>query len=895
MGLTILKTKLFIPPLQDTVIPRPRITDRIESSVRSGKALTLIAAPAGFGKTTVVSDWVQTSGRRVAWFSLDESDDEVARFWGYVIVALRNLQPDFGPGLFSALTASPPPPIRSLMPELINHLVEIADPLILVLDDYHVISNPEIHDSLSYILDHRPPQFHLLIASRADPPLSIARMRAQQMLTELRSDKLRFTRDEAQVLLNDVMQLGLEPGAVQQLQSRTEGWGVGLLLAAQSMRDRADKQAFIAAFSGSHHYILEYLLAEVLTRQPDDLRVFLLRTSILDALCAPLCDYVTQANNAQESLIQLYRENLFIIPLDQERIWYRYHHLFADLLVNFLHSELPEAEILELFRRAADWFEREGDLDKAIKYALNAKQYEYAAELIEQQADVVISRGYVRTLLGWIEALPREVIQTRPRLLIHQGWTVFLTGKVNEARDILLGAREAFRLIPEYAGERLLRGRLFAMLSTITALTRDIPAAIDEAQQALEALPENDWIFRARATRALGVCHGFLGDISQGLDYLEEAFVMAMRADNKFLASEILSQMANFRKHQGKYQLATDAYRQILSLFNVPDDAPPACLGYIGMAEVALMRDRLEDAKKYLNIGIHLCNKGTIGYALQPAYLLQGLISQARGDDKAGLAAMRQGENLSRIGGGSLESILLLAEAQTRFHLLRGDIETAQSWATGEALPPGWSFDILPVTLAEKQASLLAQVACRSGEVGQVMEIYARICPRAKREGRMARLIELSLFKAVALSETGEPESALGAFENCLALAGPEGLKRIFIEAGEPVLELLRQAVRKGDRSGYALKLLSELDNGEGGLGFTRRVEPELQPLIEPLTDREMDVLRLICEGFSNQAIANRLIVSVNTVKKHTSNIYSKLDVRNRAQAAIRAREIGLV
>ena len=892
MGPTILQTKIIIPPNHPHLVPRSRLAERIEAGVQLGHKLTLLAAPAGFGKTTAVSAWAHQNHRQVAWLSLEESDNEPIIFWTYVIASIRTIMPDFANQMFATLTEAPSAPVNDVLPAFVNELTGSDKPFVLVLDDYHVIDNQEIHHGISFLLDHQPQQVHLAIATRADPPLPIARLRAQRCITELRAEDLRFTNDEAGILLNEMMELGLTDEDVNTLERRTEGWGVGLLLAAQSILGRSNKHEFISEFSGSQHFILEYLIEEVLNRQSEKARKFLLQTSILDRLSGPLCDTVIGENNGETTLQELSKENLFIIPLDQDHTWYRYHHLFTDLLVNFLQKEFAREAILELHCRASRWYQDAEEYDKAVKFALSGQDFEQAADLIEQIVDQVIARGQVKTLLGWIDAIPGEVIKSRPRLLMHQGWVVFLSGKVVLASQILQQAKQALIFVPEGEDKSLLHGRLSAMLGTITVLARDIPGAITEAQEALANLPNDEVIFRARAMRVLGVSHMFMGELEQALDKLENAKSLALEGQNKFLAAEILSQIGTVRKHQGKLSLAFETYQRILDLYERPESAPPACLGYIGLADIALEWNELHKVETFLTIGIELSQKGNIGYALQPAYLIEGLLKCAQGDQASASETIQKGEALSRKGGGSLESILGLAWFQTRLNLSCGELEQARDWVTGKLLPAGRTFDEMPIILGEMHQSLLARFYLKSGEFDKVLEIYERICPQAKTGGRLARVIELSLFKAVALQKLGRSDDACVFFEDSLVLAEPEGFVRLFLEAGETVTNLLQ--ITKDGHEEYVSKLLAEFNGQQVQVKDEAKAILSQAGLIEPLTERELEVLRLMCEGHSNQNIADAMIVSVNTVKKHTSNIYGKLGVRNRAQAVLRAREIKL-
>ena len=889
MSAPLLKTKLHIPAITGNIVDRKALYERLGDGL--SRRVTLVASPAGFGKTTFISSWVHNTRCRAAWVSLDETDNDPTLFWAYVISSFQNAIPGGERKFLDQFDLYQLPPSKTLLIHLINGLDELQEQVILVLDDYHVISNPQIHQELTYLIDNQPRALHIIVVTRADPPLPISRLRGHSLLVEFRSADLRLTPAETAAFLNEVMGLDLVEKDIAALEKRTEGWIIGLQLAALSMQNRSDKSEFIAAFSGSFHYILEYLTEEVIDHLSDDLRSFLLQTSVLEQFNAPLCNQVTRCRDSTTLLANLQHQNLFIIPLDDEHFWFRYHHLFRDLLKNRLQKEYSTEQIGTLYHRASLWYQEENALDEAIKYALLAHDFDRAADMIEQTIDQVIARGQIKTLMQWIGSLPEEVIQARPCLLMQQGWVIFLSGQVILASQILQQAKRALATLPEKRERDFLHGRLSAMLSTITALTRDLPGAIAEADEALVILPTDEFVFRARALRAKGVSLTFLGEMAPALASLETAKTLALRGKNKFLAAEITSQIGTLRKHQGKLTLAQEAYQSILDLYEHPEQAPPACLGYIGLAEMALERNQLKEVETYLNFGIDLCQKGNIGYALQPAYLINGLLQLILGDEQTALDAIQQGENLSRQGGGSLESILALAYFQTRLCLQLGNLEKARQWVNGALLPHGRTFDKLPITLDEMHQGLLARVFFAEGEFDKILEISDRIIPQAERGGRLGRVIELSLIRALALYQLGIRSDALASLEACLVLAEPEGYIRLFLEAGNPVRSLLQTAIEQGIHRDYATRLLAALDSP------TQEADSDLieAAFVESLTTRETDVLRLMCAGYSNQQIADDLIVSVNTVKKHTSNIYGKLGVRNRAQAVLRARENGLI
>lgn len=892
MSLVILKTKIKIPFTHGQLVQRSRLLEKINQGVQARHKLTIIAAPAGFGKSTVASMWAKQSSRHIAWLNLENSDNEISNFLAYVIASIRTDLPNFSNETFLALIGTSPPPGSNLLPDLVNEIAALEEEITLVLDDYHLIENQEIHDTISFLLAHQPKNLHLVISTRANPPLPIAQLRAKRRLTELRAEDLRFTFEEGRTFLNEVMNLGLTEEEIRLLEERTEGWGVGMLLAAQTLQGKSNKKEFISAFSGSQKFILEYLIEEVLKLQPENIRHFLLRTAFLNKFCSELCNEILGIKNSDEMIQTIIKSNLFVIPLDDQQRWYRYHHLFADLLSIYLEKEYTEKEICQLHMRASHWFQETANFEQAITYAISGKAYQQAAELVEQIVDRVIARGQVKTLLRWLGEIPEEIISSRPRLLMHQGWVVFLSGNVTAASKILHAGKSALVVLPEGEEKSLLHGRLSGMLATIIALTRDISCAISEAQEALKMLPEDDFIYRARAARAWGVCLTFQGNLADALEKLLFAKELALKGQNKFLASEILSQIATTRKHQGKLSQAQAAYAEVLGLYDNPEQATPACLGYIGLAEVALERNELAQAEAYLNTGIELCMKGNIGYALQPAHLIGGLLKCAQGNRAEALKIIEKGAALSRGGGGSLESILGLAWFQVRLHLLCGDIEKALAWAEGTVLPPNWSFKEMPLVLDEMHQSLLARAYLKNEDYVKVLEIYDRVCARAKEGGRLSRVAELNLFKAVALIEMREKGSALPVFEKSIQLAALEGNVRVFLEAGLSVLKLINLLDAKTKNSPFIQKLEATFNKQAGG---ETPISPLQDVLVEPLTEREMEVLRLMCEGYTNQHIADELIVSVNTVKKHTSNIYGKLGVRNRAQAVLRAGELNLI
>ena len=813
MAASILQTKLHMPLLHQDLVERSRLTKTIQQGIDSGASVILIAAPAGFGKSTAAAIWANQTDQPTAWFSLDEADNEITPFWLYLLAALQLIQPGLGEKVFSALEGTPPQPINGLLSDLLNELAALPEPIALILDDYHVIENPEIHESLQFLIDHQPTQLQLLICTRADPPFALGKLRAARRLTEIRTGELRFTETEGRALLNEVMDLNLTQEEIHQLEKRTEGWGVGLLLAAQSLLKQQDREQFIRSFSGSQNYVLEYLTEEVLNQQTEEVRTFLLKSSILEHLNASLGDTVVGNGDSGKIIRNLERANLFLIPLDTRAEWYRYHHLFRDLLRLFLDREYSEAEIQDLHRAATAWYINAGEIETAIDHSLGGVDYQAAANLIDQIVDQVISRGQVKKLLMWLKEIPEEVIQSRPRLLMHQGWAVFLSGQVSAASKILMSGKKALTTLPDGPERNTLHGKLSAMLATLTALTRDLERAKTEAQEAIRFLPGDELIYLARANRAWGVSLMFQGNLLDALEKLEEARSQALKARNLFLASEIISQIGTVRKHQGDLTAAEAAYQEILDLYAQPDLSPPACLGYIGLAEVALERNQLEKAEGYLKTGIELSHKGKIGYVLQPALLIQGMLRCLQGNQQAARESIQAGEQLSRSGGGSLESILGLAIFQARFHLQCGDLNQAYNWAIGTILPPDWSFADLPVVLMELQQSILANVHLHREEYQKVLKIAERIRLSAENGGRLARVVELSLYQAAALHQLGRISEAMDDFQKSLKLAEQGGNLRFFLEVGPQIQALVKTLEQEGFQNEFQVQFSERYQN----------------------------------------------------------------------------------
>jgi len=905
MSTPLLQTKLYIPPPRPELIPRPRLIEQLTEGLH--RKFTLISAPAGFGKTTLVSDWIHQSKAPAAWLSLDEYDNDPVRFITYLITALQTIVPDLGNAVLPLLSPPQKPPIETIFITLINQITETRSKIILVLDDYHLITDQTIHQGLAFLLENQPAQLHLVLATRTDPPLPVFRLRARNQLTELRDRDLRFTANEVAGFLNEIMGLDLSAADVAALEARTEGWIAGLQLAALamqgqiSMQSRTDLHQFVTDFTGSHHYILEYLTEEVVNQQSAAVQQFLRQTAILNRLSGPLCDAVCQTESgASEAILQqLQRHNLFIVPLDDARNWMRYHHLFADLLKNILRRSMAQTDINGLHRRAAEWFRQNSFVEEAISHAFEAEAFDLVADLLIQRAPSLISSGRISHLLNQIERLPPDVIRVRPALRMHQGWAMFLNGQYEQAEEILRDTQASLANLPESADLIVLRAKLNAVLATIATLQQEPLQAIGAAQQALSDLPDDELVWRARANRALGTAYGLSGDTRQMINFCREAQSLAVAGKSLFLAADIMSQIASTQFHQGRLFESAQSYQEIIGLVENPAQFPPAALAWAGLAEINLEWNKLALAEEQINRSINLFQRGGIGHNLLIAYGVQAVVCQALDKPEAAQAALRQAEQVYQQSGASPFMAISLVVYQTRVHLLRGDVLMAYECATGQSLPEPVSFENLPQVLREVQQVGLGRVYLRQHKPDDVLAIHRQGYATAKTAGRLARVIELNLLKALAMEQKRLEVEAMESLAECLSLTQPANYTRLFMEAGPPVVNLLECALTHGITPNYTRKVLAVVQQPSPvdlpSLSSKLPRDDSSSQLLDPLTDRELDVLRLINRGHTNQQIADALVVTLNTVKKHTNHIYSKLGVKNRTQALLKARELKIL
>jgi LuxR family transcriptional regulator, maltose regulon positive regulatory protein len=928
----LLATKLYIPRPRVGLVSRSRLLARLEAGV-SGP-VTVIAAPAGFGKTTVLADWLSqpaATSRHVAWLALDAGDSDPHQFLRYLIAALQTIAPAIGGTTLTLLRSGQAPPIGMLLPFLLNDLTQLPERSILVLDDYHVVDGPAVHQALAFLLDHLPPQLHLLLASRADPPLALARLRARGQLTELRAHDLRFTADEAATFLREVMGLALSVEDVAALEARTEGWIAGLQLAALSLRDRPDVQqaAFIEAFTGSNRFVVDYLVGEVLARQPPHLQIFLLQTSIFERLCGSLCDAVvlgdvseTQhtSNAAQRAysqvlLEELERSNLFIVPLDETRRWYRYHQLFAQVLRERLISDASQDAVANLHCRASIWFEQHGLLSEALQHVFAAEDWGRAARLLEQHAEPMMMRGEFLTLRRWVQVLPQDVARKHPHLLLAHAWAQFLAEPLQaDAVEAILRDAEAVlglseRMPAEQAVEPLaldrgsaeLRGKLAAIRASVAGSQQDVPRTIALAQEALTYLPQDNLFWRIIPTVDRGLALTAAGAAVAASQAFTGAIELCRMAGHSYGAMIATMHLARVRTMQGQLHAAAELHQRALHMAAEQGwgQLPMVGLPHVWLGKLLYEWNDLEAATRHLLAGIKLARLGEQRVLLE-GYAALARVKQAQGDVADVLDLMQSAEEVA-LTSTAPWAAPLVRTYQARLWLAQGQLERAGRCVEDAGL----DTDDQLVSERELEYVTLARVQIAGGRSAEVLPTLDRLLQAAEAAGRLGSMIEMLALQAVALLALGDTTRALTALQRALLLAAPAGYVRLFVDEGAPMAALLSAVQDAGTVPNYVVTLRAAFPTSTALPVSTDAATSLLFPVptlpsykrdvSDTLTERELEVLRLLAAGYSNQTIAHELVVAVGTVKRHVSNIASKLGVQSRLQAVARARKLGLV
>ncbi|MBZ0277651.1 MAG: LuxR C-terminal-related transcriptional regulator [Anaerolineae bacterium] len=896
MTTPILATKLYFPPPRTQMVIRDNLVERLNQGLR-GK-LILISAPAGFGKTTLVSEWVPECGRPTAWLSLDEGDSDLTRFLTYLVAAVQTIAPDIGRELLAALQSSHLPATETIMTVLLNEIATLRDDFLLVLDDYHRASTPLIDDVLTFLLDHLPPLMHLVMTTREDPNLPLARLRARGQLTELRAADLRFTPGESAVFLNQVMGLNLSAEDVTALEARTEGWIAGLQLAALSLQGQRDIPGFIQAFAGDHRYVVDYLVEEVLDRQPEPVRSFLLQTAILDRLNGALCDAVTGQQVGGEQLETLERGNFFIIPLDDQRHWYRYHHLFADVLRMHLMTEQPD-QIPVLHRRASRWYEQQGLVSDAIRHALAAEDFAHAADMIELAMPQMRRSRREIIALDWLRSLPDELFHNRPVLSVHYVGVLLMMGELAGVDDRLRDAErwlepqtDTGEMVVVDEGEfHRLPGSIAVYRAAGALAVGDVRETVNYARQALDLISQEDHLGHGAAAGLLGMAYWTGGNLDAAHQSYVDCVARMQKIGHYPDAIGCSIAQADIQITQGRLRDAMRTYRQALEL--AEKHGTPILRGaadmYVGMSEIERERNDLDAARQHLLRSKEL---GELAGLPQNPYrwcAAMARIREIEGDLNGALDLLYEAERL--YAGDLSPNVRPIAAFRVRLWLAQGRLGEAAEWVRERGLTIEDDLSYLRefehITLARL---LLTQH--KSDPAGHALPdaagLLERLLDGAAEGGRTGSMIEILILRALAHQMQGNFPAALLALERALTLAEPEGYVRVFVDEGSPVAALLGKAARQGVSPAYVRRLLAAFDRTEART-------PLQSVLIEPLSERELEVLRLFGTDLSGPEIARELVVSLNTLRTHTKNIYTKLGVNNRRAAVRRAEEIGLL
>ncbi len=873
----VLETKLYIPRWPAGLITRERLIDRVREGAQ--RKLTVVSAAAGSGKTTLLAEWLAQRAPDdppAGWVSLDAGDNEPAFFWTCVIRALQKIDPDLGHDALPALQLGSAPTV-SLLTSLLNEMAVIDRDAVLILDDYHVIEAPAVHTSLAFFLDHLPPHVHLVLATRADPPLPLARMRARGEVSELRAADLRFTVEEASAFLNRVMTLDLAAADVAALEQRTEGWIAGLKLAALSMQGHEDVRGFIQSFSGDNRYVADYLIEEVLHSQPDRTRRFLLATSILERLSAPLCDAVTGEKGSQALLDSLEKSNLFVIALDDRREWYRYHHLFAEVLQ--AHAMREDAErVRELHGRASAWYEQHGATSDAVRHAVLANDMERVAELLEQHWPAKDRSYESGRWLARVKALPETVVRARPLLNMGYAWALLNAGEL-EAADVRLRDVEASLTSAQDAALQ----REVATARVYLAQSRGDSAGIaGHAQRLLALVPAGDHGARATASALLALAHWANGDLGAAHDTFASALASMRLAGAELDAIRGEFVLGNIRATQGRLSEAARIYESGIALAAQHTSAEADEL-YIGLSDVYHERGDLPEATRVLleveasaSRAAHMGNRHRWCTAM-------ARIAQTQGELDRALKLLAEAESTHR--RDPVPVVRPVAAMKARIQIAQGDVANASRWANEQGLRDDDTLSFI----REYEHITLARLLLGQNELAKGLSLLERITTHARAGGRTPSVIETLALQALAQNKLGSMVGAMDAIASALELSEPEGYLRVFVDEGTPMRDLLRQATARGIAGAYTRRVLAAFEEGAESAKRHGDVAPQL------LTSREHEILRLIAAGMRNQEIAKQLFISPATVKRHIANVYNKLDARHRTEALNRAEALKLL
>ncbi|MBO0777349.1 MAG: hypothetical protein J2P37_00865 [Ktedonobacteraceae bacterium] len=882
MSTPILATKLYHPRLRPNMVSRLRLTERLNAGLH--RKLTLISAPAGFGKTTLVSEWTLGLGRPVAWLSLDEGENDPTRFLTYLVAALQTIAPTIGKGVLGALQSPQPPPPDSMLTTLLNELTTLPDQIVLVLDDYHLIEAQAVDQALTFLVEHLPPQMHLVIVTRSDPHLPLARLRARDQVTELRAADLRFTSSEAAAFLNQMMGLTLSEQDIAALERRTEGWIAGLQLAALSLQGQEDATRLIASFTGSHQYVLDYLMEEVLGQQDARIQTFLLHTSILDRMSGPLCDAVVldSATPGQATLQDLERANLFLIPLDNERRWYRYHHLFAELLrlrlpQSFSSSPADaQSQVTSLHLRASSWYEDQGLTMEAFHHAAAANDVERAERLLEGKSLPRHVPGAVTTALSWLGSLPKTVLDARPSLWVRYATLLLVRAEMTSVEEKLQAAESALQGANLDERTRDLIGQIAAVRATLALTPYQPETVLAQSRRALEYLDPENLFSRAIAHWTLGATYQLQGDRAAARGAYTEVIKNSQASEDLFTTIMATMCLGILQEADNQLHLAVQTYQRVLQLAG-DQPLPHLCEAHLGLARVLYEWNDLEGAEQHRRQSLHLARQSDheVEYSIACKVFLARL-SLARGE-ASGAAALLTEANKEALQHKVVARMPEIAAAQVLTFLRQGSLSAAVHLAQTYQLP-----------LSQ------ARVHLAQGNPSAALAVLEPLRQQVEAKGWQDERLKVMVLQAVAARACGEKDQALHLLVDALAMAEPAGFIRLFLDEGLPMASLLSEAMALGSMPDSIRKLLAAFE-AEKQQSENNSSPPPAQPLLEPLSERELEVLHLVAAGLSNQEISERLFLALGTVKGHNLKIFGKLGVQRRTEAIARARELGLL
>jgi len=895
----LLTTKLFIPPTRPELVPRPRLITLLNDGLH--RKLTLISAPAGFGKTTLVTEWLDNlrwdaknetqAKNKIAWLSLDEGDNSPVRFLTYFIVALQTIEANIGKVTLSMLQSPQPPPTETILTPLINEIAAIPDKILLILDDYHLIDAQPVHAALSFTLEHLPPQMHMVIATREDPHVPLARLRTKDQLTELRATDLRFTSAEAAEFLNQVMGLDLSDEDIAALETRTEGWIAGLQLAAISIQGHKDTTELIKSFTGSHRFVLDYLIEEVLVQQSESVQTFLLKTAILERFNGSLCDALTGQDDGQDTLEYLEQANLFIVPLDSQRSWYRYHHLFADLLRQRLHQSSASSTgeegggVDKYHLRASVWYEDHGLEIEAFQHAAAANDIERAERLITGEGVPLQYRGAAALVRSWLESLPTRVLDSRLSLWVTYASALNLTGQSADAEEKLQAAEAALQSKRQSAEPddktKDIIGHIAAIRAMMAVGQHQLGTIIVQSRRALKYLHPDNLPVRTITAWTLGYAYQLQGDRAAASQAYHEVLSISEASSDIISTLAATTGLGNIQESENQLFLAADSYRRGLQLFG-DQPQPVVCGTYLCLARILYEWNDLDAAQQHGQQSLKLARQVENIDTPALAWVLLARLKLAQGDAAAAAANLAEGNQFVR-QHNFMHRIPEVAAAQVLTLLQQGNLAEAANLAEKYELP-----------LSQ------ARVYLAHGDTSAALAVLGPLRQQVEAKGLEDEQLKVMVLQAVALytlalQERSEKAAAVQLLGEALGMAEPSGFIRTFVDEGAPMAHLLYEAINREIYPEYVSRLLKAFPTDVPEQAHPSKTQDPNSELIEPLSEREIEVLQLIAEGLTNQEIATRLFLSLHTVKVHARNIYGKLGVKNRTQAVAKGKALGFL